>query len=123
MTNVYTEWVNVVHFCNSWSIWFSPARGGGAPPLDPLPPSPGPPPPLPPPLKQRPLGGGGEKACVDTMGAALSLGQRRETLNLHPKPLRHWKGRGVSQAQWVIVQGPVSLVDHQYQGIWQLLDA
>ena len=47
MTNVYTEWVNVVHFCNSWSIWFILAGGGGPPPwttspppLDPLPPSP-----------------------------------------------------------------------------------
>ena len=49
MTNVYTEWVNVVHFCSSWSIWFIPAGGGGGlplpwttspPPLDPLPPSP-----------------------------------------------------------------------------------
>ena len=44
MTNVYTEWVNVVHFCNAWSIWFIPAGegggGGGAPPpLDPPPPS------------------------------------------------------------------------------------
>ena len=38
MTNVYTEWVNVVHFCNSWSVWFSPA--GGLPPPPPLPPSP-----------------------------------------------------------------------------------
>ena len=46
MTNVYTEWVNVVHFCNSWPIWFILAGGGGPPP--------GPPPPLPPPLKQRP---------------------------------------------------------------------
>ena len=38
MTNVYTEWVNVVHFCNSWPIWFIPA----APPL-PWTPSPPPP--------------------------------------------------------------------------------
>ena len=48
MTNAYAEWVNVVHFCNSWSIWFIPAGGGGLPPpwtpspppLDPLSPSP-----------------------------------------------------------------------------------
>ena len=49
MTHVYADWVNVVHFYNSWSIWFIPAGGGGGggfpplnplPPLDPLPPSP-----------------------------------------------------------------------------------
>ena len=42
MTNVHTEWVNMVHFCNSWSIWFIPAGrggggGGGAPPWTPSP--------------------------------------------------------------------------------------
>ena len=38
MPNVYAEWVNAVHFCNSWWIWFISAG----------------PSPLSPPLKQRP---------------------------------------------------------------------
>ena len=62
MTNVYAEWVSVVHFCNSWWIWFTSAGGRGGSPLDPLPPSLpplNPLPPLPPPLKQRPGEGGG----------------------------------------------------------------
>ena len=55
--NVYAKWVNVVHFCNSWWIWFIPAGGGGGSPPDPLPPSPGPPPP--PPLRSSNALGGG----------------------------------------------------------------
>ena len=41
MTNVCAEWISLVHFCNTWWIWFiSAGGGGGGSPLDPLPPSP-----------------------------------------------------------------------------------
>ena len=55
MTNVYAEWVSVVHFCNFWWIWFISVGGGWthSPPLLKQPPPPHPTLPDPPP----PLGG------------------------------------------------------------------